>query len=245
MFQKNKIGVGILTKNNESGFSELISSLPDYVTPYICYNSCSYKNQTPYKSHTYNKNVCNAWAKNRLIRMMVNDECEHLFILEDGIKIQDKNVFNLYIEAASKSGLWTLLFKENQTPKNSIQYDTVGISFSKESCRSFFYIHRGVVKNIGFYDERYVHDYHEQTDLLYRILLKGLLPGWQWFPDLENSNNLLDFSAQTKQLDQQKEYFEKIWFNFKNKTEYNTISVTSESEVIKKLETIKNTYAKQ
>jgi len=245
MYKKDKIGVGILTKNNEDAFNACFKSLPDYITPYACIVNSEYKDIPSIRHHIYSKDVCEAWSKNNLLRMMINDECEHLFILKDNTAIQNKNIFNDYINAATKSGIWYLQFNENQKPKNSIAYDNVSISFSNEVCDNFFYIHRGVIKNIGFYDERYSFGYLEQTDLIYRLYKKNLLPGWGWFADLENSNSYISSVYNTLQLNKQKEYFEKTWFTFKNKTKPNEIPVTSESEVLKNLEKIKSQYAKQ
>lgn len=215
-YQKNKIGIGLL-KDADLAFDNT-------------YKLPKYRNET--------------WDKNVLLRDMINDNCEHLFLINSNIKNVDESVFEKYIFAAENSGLWVLLFKENNIPINSIQYNHIDISFQSKLTKSFTYIHRGIIKNVGFFDERYDNAILEHDDLIYRVIQRSLLPGWGWFPDIGESSNYINYDNQSIRLNDQIWFYEKTWFKHKNQIDIDDIKVLEESLILNNLEKIKELYGK-
>lgn len=184
------------------------------------------------------------WAKNYLLRNLICKGYEHLFILENSIKIINDDVFEKYIEAAQKSGIWHLMFKGNSNQKNAIDYNGIGIDFTNDINKHFCYYYRGIIKNVGFYDERYDKGILEQHDLTYKIIHKGLSPGWGWSPDLENSKDYIQVIHNTKIEKNQDWWYENTWFNHKHKISADKIPELEENVVLEKLNFIKEHYSK-
>lgn len=217
LYQKNKIGIGLL-KDTEFKLDNT-------------YKLPKYRNET--------------WDKNVLLRDMINDQCEHLFLINSNISSVNDGVFETYIESAKASGIWVLFFKENNSSINSIQYENVEISFQPKLTKSFTYLHRGVIKNVGFFDERYDSSVLEHDDLVYRIIQRGLLPGWGWFPDTSTSQNYIKYNASIIPIKDQIWFNEKTWFKHKHQIDIDDIKTIKEATILTNLEKIKTQFQKR
>lgn len=158
-------------------------------------------------------------AKNRALRHLMNSGCEHLFLIEDDIIIKNPAVFGAYLKGAEGSGIWHLNYAL-QGAMNRLQDETAGVSTLKEldalkndstpaprakleysngsklafyphAIGAFQYFYKGIVKNVGYFDERYVNAF-ENVDYIYRVIKKGLHPPFWWFADIANSCDYLD-----------------------------------------------------
>lgn len=223
----NKIGIGIInTTGNDP--TAICDSLPLVESVRI---------ESIDKSPT--------WTKNSLIYKLLNDECGHIFLMNDSVTVKDNTVFDKYIKTASKSGIWYLNYSNQYKIRNSIDYDGCGVSFADTINNQFTYYYKGIFQNIGFFDERYAHGLLEQIDYTYRVSQKKLCPGWGWFADIENSNNYL--LAPTPELldnNQQIYWLENQWFKHRNKEFYHLLPDTKEEDLIKDLEVLKESYAR-
>jgi hypothetical protein len=240
----NKIGIGIIcTHNNiETVINSVNTSHDLYVVSDKFLSIPNSLKDKIKESHIYYNDTPKTWAKNKLIRMMINDECDHLFILEDSIEIKNNDIFNAYINAAKISGMWCMLYNDKKEIVNDISYEDITIAFTKDIQNHLMYIFRGVIKNIGFFDERYDKGILENYDYLKKIIDKKLLPGWGWFPDLKNSNEYITI-LKTKEINQQDWWYENIWFNHKHKNRVDDIEPEKEDIILNNLEKIKKTYS--
>ena len=238
----DKIGIGVLCTHNN--FDKTISSINTSHDIYVV--SCSYMDISDKHnikdSYVYTQDTPKTWAKNRLIRMMLNDDCDHLFIIEDSVIIKNNNIFEKYIQAAKNSGIWCFLHS-NKEYQNDISYEDIKIGFSDELQNHLMYIFRGVIKNIGFFDERYDKGILETHDYVKRILDKGLLPGWCWFPDLYDSKEYID-TIEIEEPIGQDWWYENIWFGHKHKERSDDIKKLNDNKVLNNLNFIKENYSK-
>lgn len=223
----NKIGIGIIntTGNDPTPLCEKIPLVE------------SVRIESIDKSST--------WTKNSLLYKLINDDCAHMFLIKDTITIKDSSVFDKYIETASKSGIWYLNYSNTYKVRNSIDYDGCGVSFADTINNQFCYYYKGILKNVGFFDERYAYGLLDQIDYTYRVTQKKLCPPWGWFADIENSNNYI--SAPSPGLidnNQQIYWMENQWFKHRHKEFYHLLADTKEEDAIKTLEELKEQYAK-
>ena len=222
-----KIGIGIINVTGDD-VAALCDSFPIVESIY---------NESIDKSTT--------WTKNSVIYKLINDGCDHIFLMDDTVKIKDKTVFDKYIETASKSGIWYLNYSGDYKIRNSIDYDGCGVSFSDTINKQFCYYYKGIFKNVGFFDERYSHGLLEQIDYTYRVCKKGLCPPWGWFADIENSNNYIHANPPEKlDTNEQMYWRENQWFKHRNEQFYHLLPDTKEEDVMKVLEELKEKYAK-
>jgi hypothetical protein len=119
------------------------------------------------------------------------------------------------------------------------------VSFADTINNQFCYYYKGILKNVGFFDERYAYGLLDQIDYTYRVTQKKLCPPWGWFADIENSNNYI--SAPSPGLidnNQQMYWRENQWFKHRNEQFYHLLPDTKEDEAMKVLEELKEKYAK-
>ena len=231
---KEKIGIAIITFNRQEFFEKVQASIPDYVSLYVVNTGSKYPQsiyQDRVKLHQCDKKTCVGWGKNHALRMMINDGCDHLFTMEDDVIITNPDVCKKYIKAASVSGIWHMNFgyhgpanfKPNQygipNPKQIIDYGNgVEIAFNQHCVGAFSYYYKGVIKHIGYIDERFINawDHIEHT---YRIIRNRLHPPFWWFADIADSMNYikeLASSTENTTIERTPEWLH----NFKSGAEY-------------------------
>jgi glycosyltransferase involved in cell wall biosynthesis len=263
---KEKIGIAIITYNRQDFFEKVQASIPDYVSLYVVNTGSKYPDsvyQDRVKLHQCNKKTCVGWGKNHGLRMMINDGCEHLFLMEDDVVIKDPDVCKKYIKAASVSGIWHMNFgfshKENldrqfNTPvfRNLIDYtDDVSLIFTPNVFGAFTYYHKGIIKNVGYHDERFNENYIDHIELTYRTIKAGLHPPFWWFADINKSwdmiSNLYNMEDDSivQNEERSKSAITKACMYFKQKHGYIPMQIpqTQEPEVLKLLEIIQARYA--
>jgi predicted O-methyltransferase YrrM len=173
------------------------------------------EDSTVYIKHEANKGV--GISKNDLLREALNNEnIEHIFLLEDDMIVKDPNVFNEYVKAAKKSGVYHLNFGPGSpfnrkqdfqfdlhnrheckhdtelNPKLKVDYgDSVELWFYEHSVAMLTYFHRSVLEDVGLHDERFYNAW-EHVDLTYRIAKAGYHTPFWWFADVANSDKLID-----------------------------------------------------
>ena len=109
----NKIGIGIVTCNRPSFFVKCLRSMPDNYTIVVVNDGVNFdandlaKLKTE-KQFTYIHNTTNIGvgkSKNKLFKELLEDGCDHIFLVEDDIIVKDHNVFDKYIEARNITGI--------------------------------------------------------------------------------------------------------------------------------------------
>lgn len=198
------IGIAVITCNRLDYFKQTIASLPS-VDRLVIVNDGQ-----PYPEDVYpdnsiviqnSKNLGVAVAKNKGLRTLVNEGCQHLFLCEDDIIIKDKHVCDRYIDAASASGIFHLNYglhgSYNRTSegdpkiKETMEYGDVSLDFYEHCLGAWSYYHRGVIVKVGYMDERFKNAM-EHVDHTYRIIKEHLHPPFWWFADVANSFELID-----------------------------------------------------
>ena len=126
---------------------------------------------------------------------------DHMFIMEDDIIIKDENVFEKYIEVSKKTGLKHMMYgyhgpanKRNGKPfpRKIVDYgDGTSIALNQHCVGAFTYYNKSVIEDIGINDSAYVNAW-EHVDHSYKIVKKGYLPAYWWWPDIANSYDYLD-----------------------------------------------------
>lgn len=264
---KNKIGIGVLTCNRADFFKKCIDSIPE-VDEIVVVNDGKPYDEEIYPSKVkeliqHGTNKCVGVSKNEALRYLMQKDCDHLFLVEDDMLIVNPEVCQKYIHAAEISGIWHLNFGYHgpankdalgkKHPRNIIDYeDGVAIALNPNCVGAFSYYLRGVIKTVGYMDERFINA-HDHTEHTYRIIKAGLHPPWWWFADVADSDLLINEQAcssvsttipRTEKW--KRDYMDAItWFRHKHGIGPTEIRDTPQPEVIKLLEEIQNKYAKK
>jgi glycosyltransferase involved in cell wall biosynthesis len=201
----NKIGVGVITCNREEFFKNCINSIPA-VDKLVVVNDGQPYSKEAYPSKVteliqHEKNKCVGISKNEAMRYLMQNDCQHLFIIEDDMLIKKPDVFEQYLKAASVTGIWHLNFayhgpankdqNGNKRPRQVVDYGNgIEIALNPNIVGSFSYYLRGVIKAVGYMDER-LKNCWEHVLHTHKIAQLGLHPPFWWFADLANSDDYI------------------------------------------------------
>lgn len=204
-----KIGVGIITCNRPKFFLKCFKSIPNNVELVVVNDGADFEDIDKLKKtrdFTYIHNAQNQGVgktKNKALRHLLDNDCEHIFIIEDDIFVKNPDVFTKYIEAREVTGIQHFNFgyhgpanKNNisggvPNPKFIVDYGSVKIAINAHSVGAFSYYTREVLEKVGLIDEEYLNAF-EHVDHDYRIYKAGYTTPYWNFPDLANSTDFLD-----------------------------------------------------
>ena len=222
--QKDKIGVGIITCDRPKYLTELLNSLNvlqsdiDEVIIVDDGTKPSIEKFASWPIHKTKGRIGVGKAKNIAMKHLLNEECEHLFILEDDCIITNPDVFKKYIEAYKETGLKHFNFgpaspwnrkqqdksmigdlsrrgeasqKGEPNPKMIIRYnDNVSISLYEHIVAMFTYYHASVLNEVGLMDEEFYNAW-EHVEHTLRIIKNGDYTPFWWFADITGSENYI------------------------------------------------------
>ncbi|MCU7491560.1 MAG: glycosyltransferase subfamily GT2 protein [Ignavibacteria bacterium] len=203
---KTKLGIGVITCNRQNFFSECIASIPEADTLVVvndgkAYDSSAYPEKiTEIIQHKHNKGV--GISKNDALKFLIKNGCTHLFLCEDDIRIKNPEVFNEYIRASEKTGLYHLNYgyhgpinKDSDgkpNPRKIIEYnDGIQIALNRYIIGAFSYYRDKVINEVGYIDTVFKNAW-EHVDHTYLIIKKGYHPPFWWFPDLASSDSYIE-----------------------------------------------------
>lgn len=203
-----KIGVGIITCNRFSMLLKLVDSLPvDRIDEAVIVNDGEiavrineWKHHMIHSGALESKGV--AAAKNEAIKYLYGKGCDYIFIIEDDMLIINENIFDEYIKASKQTGLQHLMFGYHgpankagishgkPVPRAVIEYPSgQKIALCRHCVGAFCMYTREVIAHVGLMDVTLKNAW-EHIDHSLKIVNSGYIPGYWYWPDIENS---LDF----------------------------------------------------
>ena len=259
-----KIGVGIITYKRPQYFKKLKSTIPfDKIDHLVVVNDdptaepCNCIDKQ-YHEIINEENFGVGISKNRAIKYLIEQECTHLFLIEDDVEIIDPNVFEVYIKTAKRSGLHHLGFGhvggslKKQIRGTRKYIDGTGIQMYQNPQGSFTYYNSNIIKKIGYLDENYKNAF-EHVDHEYQLIKSGLLPAFWWFPDVLDSHkyvtitpggavnsSITDIDGYNENYNKSANYFIKKWGHFTSK-----IDDVNKEYVEERLNFIENNYSRK
>lgn len=262
----NRIGIGIITCNREHFFKELIETIPDVDTIVVVNDGKPYNNEVyPSKINEviqHKRKLGIGKTKNDALRYLTNDNCEHIFVFEDDVALEDPLAIEKYIEASKASGVlhfnyayhgkWNKDSANFPKPKKIINYkNNVNIALHDMLTGALSYFRKNVLEDVGLMDPFYK-NVLEHVDHTYQIIKQGYHPPFRWFADIEESCFLVreldrDLtqsvnSAGFLSVRVRAKLFNK-YFKMKHGFKPSDIPIASEDECMKVLEEIELKYS--
>jgi hypothetical protein len=260
----DKIGVGVVTYNSENYFKDLYKSLPlSSIDCFVVVNGGDpYTGQ--YNAHwiQHNHNHYPSICRNDCVNFLINRDCEHIFIIEDDMIIKDPSIFEKYIQASKTSGIKYFTFVSTspgagepfkRNPKLVLEYkNNVSISLYQNMCNEFTYHHITSFQKTGLYDTKFRDAF--DIDMAYRESQQDYAPPFWWFPDITNSDFLIQnnpvavsrLQSKNRPDGSREQLIQKQWNRFikKHGVMVNQISIATKEQVVEKLKKISyNTFS--
>lgn len=215
-YSRNDIGVGIVTYNAPDRIKQSAATVPGWVKHFVIVNDGTPYDPSIYPEHAHiiqhprNKSV--GEAKNSAMKYLLDEGCEHIFIMEDDILLQADDVFDVYINTSLYSGIKHLNYalqgpankkgaqgfkdlderakQEGLTepnPRQVIKYtDSIQIALYPNSVGAFSYYQREALEDIGLFDDFYKNAW-EHVDHTMRAYKRGHTTPYWWFADINES----------------------------------------------------------
>lgn len=211
---KDKIGLGLVTYNSPHRIIQSAFTVPKWIKNYVIVNDGTPYPENCYPNHAkiiqHEKNQCVGAAKSTAIKYLMDQGCEHIFIMEDDILIKDENVFKEYIRHSALSGIKHLNFalhgpanKKGSTgfrtlserkdtdgepnPRMVMPYpDGIEMVFYPNCVGAFSYYHRCVIEKIGLFDPAFKNAW-EHVDHTYEAVKNNFHPPFWYFADIAKS----------------------------------------------------------
>ena len=213
-FNPDSIGFGMVTYNAEHRIKQSAFTVPKWIKNFVIVNDGTpypkeaYPEQAHIIQHETNKSV--GAAKTTAINYLMEQECEHIFIMEDDILIKDENVFKEYIRHSLISGIKHLNFalhgpankKGSQgfndlserkdvegkpNPRMIVPYgDEIKIALYPNCVGAFSYYYRPVLEELGGFDPAFKNAW-EHVEHTYQTIKKGYHPAFWYFADIDES----------------------------------------------------------
>ena len=272
-----KIGVGVITCDRPDYLKHLLKSLEDCKidevivvndgNPIECFNDCGGMylpgNSTLYEQVPQRQGV--GKGKNRLISLLLQRECDYIFLLEDDIVIKDKNVFQKYIKASELSGIQHFNFAfhgtDNYLPDGSaavrlkLDYSPeVSVCLYPNVYGAFSMYTKKCIEISGLMDD-YYYNAMEHVDHTAQIIKDGMHPPFRWFADIVDSNKYIEeidrghSGSKIRKDEKWLENFHKACNHFTQKHGFDVrnpyTAVASKEETINAIKNIKKLYGQK
>jgi GT2 family glycosyltransferase len=156
-----------------------------------------------------------AKAKNDALKLLLEGQCDYLFLIEDDMVVIDPSVFEQYIEACCVSGIQHFNYgpgspfnrkqkisgfdlhnrhlldqSSEPNPKLIVDYKTCKVALYEHTVGMFSFFTKNVLEKVGLIPEIYPNCW-EHVDHTYEIIKAGYHPPFWWFADLAHSDKLL------------------------------------------------------
>lgn len=197
-----KVGVGIATFDRPDYLRQClegIKNLTGAVDSIWVYNDGSnrkdyedvYKETKAQIKHAKeNKGV--AKAKNWLLKKLMDEGCDYIFLLEDDIVIKSPKAVTEYIKMSEVSGIEHFMFAHHGPVGTEKFAGTVnGIDFFSGCVGAWCMYTRRVINTVGYFDENFINAW-EHIEHTKRIADAGLTTRWGIFPDVHGSKKWLE-----------------------------------------------------
>lgn len=217
-----KIGLAIITKQPRDTFPKAFD-FPHHMVDHVViindgeeftYNWNSnfrnmYVGRIPETTLTYIKNDVNlgvAASKNKAMCSLLEQGCDHIFIMEDDMRIKDPNIFQAYINASKQSGIQHLMFgyhgpankngisKGEPCPRLVVDYGDFSLALNQHCVGAFCYYSRKCLEDVGLIDEQFRNAF-DHVSHSYELALKGYSTPYWWWADLANSLDYIEEQA--------------------------------------------------
>ena len=215
-YSRDSIGVGMVTYKAEDRIKQSGKTIPGWVKHFVIVNDGTPYDESSYPEHAHiiqheeNKSV--GQAKTTAINYLMEQGCDHIFIIEDDILIQNEDVFDRYIKTSLNTGVKHLNYalqgpankkgakgfenleeraqQANLTepnPRQIVKYpDGYEIAMYPNSVGAFSYYQREVLEKIGGFDNVYKNAW-EHVDHTMEAYKQGFTTPYWWFADINES----------------------------------------------------------
>jgi len=249
----NEIGIGIIDLYDQDSLSKCLDSIKNVSKDNIIVSSLT-KNKSNLENHrVYSSQTPLATLRNYIISQFRLKNIKYFFLLHSNQVIKHENIWNDTIKLAETFGTWFITgFNKNIL---TIEDDSgLELNISSKLNSNFLFFNSGIVKNNGYFDERFFNGKElDVIDYIINLRKKKLTPphsffatiNEKWIENLDSKINavgFLDFPETDKSIQMSYGYF---MHTHKYIPTQNDPQSVSNDDLLRNMEVLQKNYAKK
>lgn len=187
----SRVGLGITTYNRPQYLIQCLEavdkhllSVVDVIYVYNDGSSLKYpqigSKHENFHYHEAKQNKGVSKAKNWLLRKLMADGCDYLFLMEDDILVKSPKAITKYIEYSQKSGVEHFNFAHHGIAnKGKLRHRANGIDVYGNPVGAWQMFTRRVIEEVGYFDENFFNAW-EHIEHTWRISKAGYTTPWPY-----------------------------------------------------------------
>ena len=248
-----QIGVGILDLYDQNTLDDCINSLSFFNKENIFVASLTNNKINVDNYIKYSKSVPLATLRNYIISQFRIKGLKYYFLIHSNQIINNKNILENTIDLSSTFGCWFLSGYNDKFI--SIEDDSgKSLNISKKINTEFLFILNGIIKNNGYFDERYFNGKDlDVIDYAINLTSKKVYPSLGYYPTIDKdwitkTNNKIEAIGYKNEIDNTDKSLQLSYAYFYHNHKYipgqNDPSIASTEDLLKSMEEIQKNYAK-
>jgi hypothetical protein len=186
----NEIGIGILDLYTQENLDLCYQQIPESLKSNVFIVSNN-KNKSPISnSRSYSIQVPMATMRNWLISQMRIKNYKYYFLIHSNQFLKNQNLFEETIKLAETFGTWFILGNGSESNQFPLEDDVEKITLylNSELKSEFMFIFSGIIKNNGYFDERYLNGKDvDVLDYVCKLRDKKVYPPNGYHPTIPSS----------------------------------------------------------
>jgi len=188
-----EIGIGILDVYEQDDLEHCYASIPEALKPNLLVASATNNKMVNDNYRKYGE-VSFATLRNWLISQFRIKGYKYFFLLGSNQVVEDSEIFQKAIKLGETFGTWFILGSGSNSIDLEDDNENITLSVSPEINSDFMFMLSGVVKNNGFFDERFFNSKDlDVLDYIIKLRNKGIYPPAHFNPTigkgLKKTNN--------------------------------------------------------
>lgn len=246
------IGIGILDVYSQQDLENCYNSIPEEFRKDVLVASATNNKMINDNYRKYSE-VSFATLRNWLISQFRLKGCKYYFLLNSNQIVEDPKIFFKTIQLAETFGTWFIVGNGNNALELEDEDSGLTLHVSSDLNTDFIFTFSGVVKNNGYFDERFFNTKNlDVLDYIIRLRTKGVYPPNHFNPTvgkgIKTVKTFLE-KIKFKDIPDQDRSVGLSYGYFMHQHKYiptqNDPPAVTQEELLKSLETMQNTYAKK
>lgn len=251
-----EIGIGILDLYSQENLDICYKQIPDELISQVFVVSNNKNTSPTSNSRSFSTQVPIATMRNWLISQMRLNGIKYYFLIHSNQYLKDKSVFENTIKTAETFGTWFMLGPGPESKQFPLEDDTKNLTLylNTELSEEFMFIFSGIIKNNGYFDERYLNGISvDVLDYILKLRNKKLYPPNNYHPTIPlgfqtdslaklNKIGFQDIPSTQKDVQLTYAYF---YSNHKYIPTQDDPNSVSQEELLKVMEHLQVTYGKK
>jgi choline kinase len=248
-----KTGIGLLDLYDDDSLNNVLDKIPENVYVCVVSNRKTTIKNNKIQNHIFVDKVSIAHMRNLILHDFRINNLDYYFILHSDQIINDSSIFEKIHETAKTFGTWFLSGYVDDKTLDVEDDNGFILKISKKLNTKFLYTFKGIIKNVGFFDEQFINTHDlDVYDYITRLKNKKLYTPNGFYPSIslkmvENKKTMENSYIKDFPSEDLTVRYSYGYFMNKNKfiPNHNEITESNEETVLQNINFLQSNYGKK